>query len=559
MASSDQRTSRSSSLSQQTSSKLLSAITSPAKVVEIVEDHKSSLSVAEWACKMIAGFTGNAIKTRNTEAMVQLLDDGICECLVTTMNTHSVNSAEVAITGCKALSDLSWTSRELREFLGEIGACECVIFVLSMHIGNPEVAEFGTSTVINLSKDISNSFRLAEAGACDIIVQTGNFGFNIRHPKAAIVAANVCHCIYNLCEARNQRKLSESGGCELVSALLKIHLEAYEVVVAASRAICGLASLTAEHREIIGRVGGCALIVQSLQIYKANPAPPTPPPPQSPSQQSRSNIPPPSPDRSSASLSSLSLSSLNSPATPSGPAQESLRYLSIIENCCEAIMHLALSPNNTERLQQAGGCEALVKALDTHLLEREFGAEICCGAMVNLVTYGLSAPTNILRLRQAGAILLMQRVQSSSRASQRAREHAVLLTALMTETESGGSANPTNGGAGSSGNASSRFKSTGGIMVGVVLGSEPRHGTVPLQAEVREYTGSTAGSTSRKKSLTTVSSVGMSTSSASLGGSERDEGPSKPFARRGSGSLDQQPIFERSSSSYGGERDVYEI
>lgn len=217
-------------------------------------------------------------------------------------------------------------------------------------------------------------------------------------------------------------------------------------------------------------------------------------------------------------------------------------------------MHLALSPNNTERLQHAGGCEGLVKALDTHLLEREFGAEICCGGMVNLVTYGLSAPTNILRLRQSGAILVMQRVQSSSRASQRAREHAVLLTALMTETE--------NGAGGSGKGSSTRLKSTGGVMVGVVLGSEPRHGTVPLQAEVREYSSSSNGSV-RKKSMTSVAS---NSSSIGPGGSERDDPnggaggmANKPFARRGSGSLDQQPIFERSSSSYGGERDVYEI
>jgi hypothetical protein len=229
-------------------------------------------------------------------------------------------------------------------------------------------------------------------------------------------------------------------------------------------------------------------------------------------------------------------------------------------------MHLALSPNNTERIQHAGGCEGLVKALDTFLLEREFGAEICCGGMVNLVTYGLSAPTNILRLRQAGAILVMQRVQSSSRASQRAREHAVLLTALMTETENGGGSGSSGGG----GSGSTRLKSTGGVMVGVVLGSEPRHGTIPLQAEVREYSSSSSSSNGsvRKKSMTSVASP---SSSLSLGGgSERDElakggvgaggGMSgKPFARRGSGSLDQQPIFERSSSRYGGERDVYEI
>jgi hypothetical protein len=535
MASSDPQ--RKASL---TSSKILSTVTTPAKLVEIVEDHKTSLSVAEWACKTIAGYTSTAIKTRNTESMVQLLDDGICECLVNTMNLHCLNSPEVAITGCQALSDLSWSSRELKEFLGEIGACECIVYILSLYIGNAEVAEYGTATVINLSTDISNSYRLAEAGACDVIVQTGNFGFNVRHPKAAVVAANVCHCIYQLCEARNQRKLSESGGCDLVSALLKIHLDNYEVVTAATRAICGLASLTAEHREILGKVGACALIVQSLQTYRANPPPPPPPSPSL-------TQPPLSPNQSSSS----SLSSLSTAVS------DSLRYISIIENCAEAIMHLALSPNNTERIQHAGGCEALVKALDTYLLEREFGAEICCGGMVNLVTYGLSAPTNILRLRQAGAILVMQRVQSSSRASQRAREHAVLLTALMTETENGVGS----GGGGGTG-SSMRLKSTGGVMVGVVLGSEPRHGTVPLQAEVREYSSSSSGSV-RKKSMTSVAST---SSSISLGGSERDDpaagggaGGAKPFARRGSGSLDQQPIFERSSSSYGGERDVYEI
>lgn len=264
----------------------LSTLTSPSKVVEIFEDHKNSQSVALWACKTIVGFTSSAIKTHSTESFIQLLENGICECLINILNLHSNNEEIVAI-GCHALSDLSWTSRDLREFLGEIGACECIIYILTLYIGNPDVAEYGTSTVINLSKDINNSYRLSEAGACDVIVQTGNFGFNIRHPKSIIIASNVCNCIYNLCEARNQKKLSESGTCELVTQLLKIHLNVYDVVVSAIRAICGLASLTIENREILGRVGACNLIVQSFSLYQ-----PLPQilPPSSPSSPNSSSI-----------------------------------------------------------------------------------------------------------------------------------------------------------------------------------------------------------------------------------------------------------------------------
>jgi hypothetical protein len=477
----------------------------PSKVVEVVEENKSSLSVAEWACKSISGFTARAVKTNNAEALAKLLDDGICECLVNTMYTHSASSEEVASFGCQALSDLAVSSRELREFVGELGGCECVVFALSMHIGNAEVAESGTSTIISLGKDLSNSFRLAEAGACEVLVQTGNFGFNIRHPRCTEIASNVCSAISSLCEARNQAKLSESGACELVEALLKMHQESQNVVIAASKALCGLSSLTAENREVLGRIGACSLIIQIISHY------------------------------------------------------EPMASVGIIQNCCECVMHLSLSPTNTERLQQAGACETLVRCLDTHLIDKEFGAEICCGAMVNMITYGLSAPSNVIRFRVSNAQQVLQRVHTSLRASHRAREYATHISEVISHSEVPFVSNQ----------GRPHGESRVGTMVGIVLASEPRSGSIPLQAEYRVEIHK---SPSHSSSDSLHSGRSPNSSRSTLQGVDSPPQPHNHRDRDATGedgsnkdayfdrAADHDPLFlNRTSSVEGGGLDVYEI
>jgi hypothetical protein len=354
--------------------------TTPSEVVLTVDLCKNSISVAEWACKAIESFTNDAVKKRNAEAMARLLDEGICECLVGCMHTHCADSPVVASLGCRALSDLSWTSRELREYLGELGACECVVFALNMHVGDAEVAENGSEAIINLCKEnITNTFRFAEADVCEVIVQTGNFGFNFGHPKCKVIATNVCKVIYHMCQASNQSKLAESGSIDLIASLLRFHMDSYTVTAAATSALCGLASLTTDNRESLGRAGACALVVQATAAHET--------------------------------------------------------AMDVKEHCCEAIMHLALCANNSEKLAQAGACETVVHALEHHLLERDFGAEICCGAMMNLITYGAAAPSNIIRLRIAGAGPLMLRVNTGIRASQRAIENAEQIAQNITASE----------------------------------------------------------------------------------------------------------------------------
>lgn len=381
-------------------------LATPAEVIRIVDESQDSVSTAEWGCRAFAKFTSLAIKMRSAEAMAQLMDEGICESLVNTMNTFAASSLEVAIHGCRALNDLSWTDRELREFLGEIGGCECLIFVLNLYIGNPEVSEYGSAAMLNLAKDnINNSFRFSEAGACDVIVQVGNFGFNLRHPRAPVVAANVCNVIAHLCEALNRQKLYDAGSNELITSLLKFHMDKADVVLSAVMAVCGLASLAPSNRETLGHVGACELIVEAMQLHG--------------------------------------------------------NEVEILQHSCEALMHLALSPNNTSKIGNSGGCEVILSSLDRHLMEREFGAEVCCGAMLNLVTYGSATKDNCLRLESANGNAILQRVLVATRASQRARENCQqLLRQINVPSDS---------------------------LVGVVYGSEARDGSDPLRAELREF------------------------------------------------------------------------
>lgn len=407
--------------------------TTPAEVVLIVEECKESVTIAEWACKAIANFTNTAIKTRNREAMAQLLDEGICECLMSTMLTHCAESLIVATDGCHALCDLTQSDRELREFLGDLGACELCVFMLNMHIGRPEVTEGSSKAMINLcTENIKNSFRLSEAGACEVLVQAGNFGFNLRHPQCASVAANVCDAISHLCEAANQAKLADSGACDLVVSLFKFHLDNDIVCEPATKALCGLSSLTAENREVLGKSGGCLLIVQAMQQQ-------------------------------------LEHNEENRPFN-----------IQIVENCAEAMMHMALSVSNTERFSQADGCTVLMKVLDKFLIERNFGAEICCGGLMNMITYGTSSKENIQCMRDANIVELMARVQISTRSSYRARDNASQLVTYVNATNTPlGALQPPSAIRHSSLNApsSSPMSSTSKTNISKSANSTPRAGT----------------------------------------------------------------------------------
>lgn len=398
-------------------------------IIIVLEREDYDFKTSEWACRAFVTITAIAMQTKNTEAMADFLDDGGCEALVQIMGQYAGPSEEIAANCCLTICILAWSLRDLKEFVGEIGGCELVNFAASMHIGDPYVSEYGSAAIALLAKDdISNSFKLAEDGACDIVAQIGNFGFNIRNSRCVEVATNVCYAFALLSEAVNGSRLQDCGADGLVSELCRLHLKNATFAVAGIKALCGLSSLNAKHREELGRVGACQHAVDVLILHSST---------------------------------------------------------AMAQQAVETIMHLSLSPNNTAKLGAAGACEEIVKALRTKLLEYEFGAEVSAGAMYNLVTYGTTGPENKQKMLDSGAIEVLRQAQFSTKASYRARETILALLELMGASHIPGAVSQPKAVAVAS--PHNPKKGTKNHQVSLVHGSAMIGDTVPLTVELRQW------------------------------------------------------------------------
>lgn len=328
---------------------------------------------------------------------------------------YATQSRDISAHCCLAIFCLSYGSSELKDFLGMLDACEFVVHAAAMHVGDSDVSEYSSLAILILAcNNNSNSFKLSQSGACDIIAQIGNFGFNIRNERSSLIARNVCYAIAQLTEAMNANKLIEAGVCELVCELMKVHKDKISVVSAAIKAICGLASLSFPFREALSRSSACSLIIENLPKYEDK--------------------------------------------------------IEIIQEACEAMMHLSLNPSNSVIIGTVGGCELIVNYLDKRLMEHPMGVDVCCGALLNLVTYGETAKKNRLKILNAGAVDHIRRALASTKASYRARESALQLLDILGADRIAGN--------------SSKNSSTSDL-VGVVNMSVAKGG-IPLGVEIRE-------------------------------------------------------------------------
>lgn len=343
------------------------------KVIEVVlevEDSNYSLDVCIKACKILSTLSALALQSRNNEILVDFLDDGACEMLLMLLNKFSMQSSEICTYVCQIICNLCYYSIELREFLGEIDACSLVVFATSLHIGDSGVSEYGSLAMYLLGhNNITNSLKLAESNACEVLTQTGNFGFNVSNERSSYIATYVCLALSLLCEANNSSTLIDCGVDELVISLMKVHLENKKFTSAGIRLICSLASLNPEHRQLLGKLEACQLI---LDVITKN-------------------------DRTT-----------------------------FLQDCCETIMHLSSDNKmNCLKLSQMDACGKILVCLDNQLYNHEFGAEVCSGGVRNLLTYGGQSVYNdtIKKLKQYNAIDIFHKTQINSKTSYRAKEN----------------------------------------------------------------------------------------------------------------------------------------
>jgi hypothetical protein len=155
----------------------------------------------------------------------------------------------------------------------------------------------------------------------------------------------------------------------------------------------------------------------------------------------------------------------------------------LLRDSVEILMHLSLNPNNAVRLNVRSACGSILKALENHLIEYEFGVEVCSGAILNLITYGSNTSSAKTNLLESNGFEVLQKAKSSTRASARARESIVRITELLNFNLDGKqSCNKTIS------DPYLRSSSSSSDFVGVILGSEFCNGATPLQVELRrEY------------------------------------------------------------------------
>ena len=194
-------------------------------IVESVEEFEYEYEASLKGASDMCSLSTTVLYTNNPEFYARMLDAGVCEFVVNMLSKHGMNSEQIAADCCNIVKNLSFGNRDLAEHFATCGACETVVFVASIHIGSPEVADAAVGAIGMLARNnISNSFELAQHGACDVLAQLGNFGFNIKHPLCAQVAGQVCYAYSQLAEASNVQSIMEAGACDLIVSLLWFHV-----------------------------------------------------------------------------------------------------------------------------------------------------------------------------------------------------------------------------------------------------------------------------------------------------------------------------------------------
>lgn len=244
------------------------------------------------------------------------------------------------------------------------------------------------------------------------------------------VARNVCFAFAQLAEAVNAKRLLECGAPHLIAHLTKLHYKNSEFAVAAVHVICALASLNPIHREELGKNGICQQLVDIIMLFN-------------------DNIP-------------------------------------LLTEGCEAIMHLSLSPNNSDKLCESNAHELILNLFNKKLMEVDFGTEICTGALLHFASLGLYSKKNRSYLIQHECIELLKKAQFSSKASYKAREN---ITALLDLLNNEIAISPELSMSSVSSSMMSNSTATAHSnthLVTVIHGSEMKGNTIPLHVEVHE-------------------------------------------------------------------------
>ena len=233
-------------------------------VMEALSTFLNSRHVAENGLRAVCylsrfGQDKSTANAKNNETFGQIQ---LPHMLVKAMQFHE-DSEKVSLYGCKAIMNLG-SFEANNDMLGDAGACEVVVSVLTKFTAIGVVLKQGLWAMINLSLDKKNNARFTSSG-CARVVQILR-----EHANEPDIAAWACMGVQNLCiNKENQVQLGSMEAVEMVVKTMEANLTDTMTIQFGLMAIEKLAQCPENSRRA-GACTACELVLRSLQMFHGN-------------------------------------------------------------------------------------------------------------------------------------------------------------------------------------------------------------------------------------------------------------------------------------------------
>eukprot|EP01041_Mallomonas_annulata_P001197 gene1197-2325_t len=392
-----------------------------------LKTHMDVSPVVEQACRAVSILAINVNRRYNLGVL------GVCEGIIGALEIH-LYDAKVLVSVINSLSGVSSGTVECQHTFGVNNACELLTKALGIHKLRPDVTEQICYAIYALSENnVANMKRFGEVSVCDGVVSA-----LYDHQDIGWVCAAACRAIHALSlDDTNLWSICSLRASERVCLILRAHMNDISVVVSACSSITALTRNETQQTTLRNN-SACSLVVDAINLH-ANDL--------SALRTMLETISALSKDTTNASV--IGKSNLCAMLTTlleqhKGSAElvsyltftmyrllnsshncmhfgTGSTYSSLIENmqrhgtdvtvalnACLVMQKLALSPEQKLLAGSAGGCEGLVNALLSHVMNTELVKGVC-KALVSVCEH---CESNVERAGSAGVCdLLMSLVQ----------------------------------------------------------------------------------------------------------------------------------------------------
>jgi hypothetical protein len=193
------------------------------------------LTAAQQATRACAALATMAARAGNDERYADIIDAGAIEEVVSCIDTHGMDDF-VALHGLTALHALTRHSTRLTAFLVECGAYPSTLRCIPYHVGDQAIGELCSLVLLGLSEVDDDKVRQLWAHH-DALEQLCYTAFNVRQPRSAAIAVNVCTLLSRMLSVAPTDATPLSSFVLLLAEFVRVHFANPVVVVAALRVL----------------------------------------------------------------------------------------------------------------------------------------------------------------------------------------------------------------------------------------------------------------------------------------------------------------------------------